>query len=49
MCVVEQYPISSVFYIQVNAVTKNVAYPEFVFDDAELLKRSKSVSNYYTL
>ena len=30
--------------IQVNAVTKNVAYPEFVFDNAELLRRSKSVS-----
>ena len=43
-------------YMQVNAVTKNIAYPEFVFDDAELLRRSKSVSRkiamllfFYTL
>ena len=46
MCCLATYisGIACIIITQVNAVTKNVAYPEFVFDDAELVQRSKSVS-----
>lgn len=36
-------------YLQVNAIQRDVAYPEFVFDDAELYTRSKPVSILYNV
>ena len=51
MCCLATYisGIACIIIIQVNAITKNVAYPEFVFDDAELLQRSKSVSKKFAM